>query len=157
MNLVEMLTPDRICLNLPGNDKRQVIEALLDLACDTGKVADRQKALDCVLQREARMSTGMEFGVAIPHGKTDAVEDMLAFLAVKPEGVDFDALDGSRSQIFLFTLSPLNRRGPHVQFLTGVSRILTNENLRERLIAAGTPQEAVDILLSGVTPVQRTE
>lgn len=150
MNLVEILTPDRICLNLPGSDKREVIESLLDLACATGKVADRELALDSVLQREDRMSTGMEYGVAIPHGKTETVEEMIAFLALKPEGVDFDALDGSRSKIFLFTLSPMSHRGPHVQFMTGVSRLLIKGDLREQLIAARTPQAACDVLFSGL-------
>ncbi|AFG36423.1 PTS sugar transporter subunit IIA [Spirochaeta africana] len=150
MNLVELLTPDRVCLNLPGNNKQEIIQSLLDLACATGKVSDKDAALHSVLQRESRMSTGMEFGVAIPHGKTDAVAELLAFLALKPEGVDFDALDGSRSRIFLFTLSPLARKGPHVQFLTDVSRLLTRAELREQLLTAETPQQAVDILLSGL-------
>lgn len=147
MNLVDVLTPDRVCLDLPGSSKREVIEALVDLACATGKVADRDAALASVLQREERMSTGMEFGVAIPHGKTDAVDEMLAFLAVKPGGVDFSALDGSQTTIFLFTLSPLNRRGPHVQFLTDVSRILTNAELRNALLAVPDARSAVDLLL----------
>ncbi|MFW5800912.1 MAG: PTS sugar transporter subunit IIA [Spirochaeta sp.] len=150
MNLVELLTPDRVCLNLPGTNKREVINALMDIAYATGKVSNRETALQSVLQRESRMSTGMEFGVAIPHGKTDVVDELLAFLALKPEGVDFDALDGSRSYIFLFTLSPLNRKGPHVQFLTDVSRLLTSEDLRSRLIASQTSEDAVRILLSGI-------
>ncbi|MFW6364241.1 MAG: PTS sugar transporter subunit IIA [Spirochaeta sp.] len=150
MNLVELLTPDRVCLNLPGTNKREVIDALMDIAYATGKVSNRETALQSVLQRESRMSTGMEFGVAIPHGKTDVVDELLAFLALKPEGVDFDALDGSRSYIFLFTLSPLNRKGPHVQFLTDVSRLLTSEDLRSRLIASQTSEDAVRILLSGI-------
>ena len=137
-------------MNLPGTNKQEVIQALLDIAYATGKVSDRDAALQSVLQRESRMSTGMEFGVAIPHGKTDAVDELLACMALKPEGVDFDALDGSRSRIFLFTLSPLSRKGPHVQFLTDVSRLLTRAQLREELLEAESAERVVEILLSGV-------
>ncbi|GAB6088913.1 PTS sugar transporter subunit IIA [Spirochaeta dissipatitropha] len=147
MNLADILTPERVCLNLSGSTKQEVIESLVDLAMATGEVKDRDAALSSVLQREERMSTGMELGVAIPHGKTEAVDSLIAFLALKPEGIDFDALDGSISRIFLFTLSPLDRRGPHIKFLTEVSRLLTNAEMREALLSAADPLEAVNILL----------
>ena len=90
------------------------------------------------LERESKMSTGIQQGIAIPHGKTDAVDELLACVGIVKDGVDFEALDGISSKIFIMTLSPLTRTGPHVQFLAEISRVLTNEEMRIKLINAGS-------------------
>lgn len=141
MNVKKQLTTDLIELNLPGNSKREVIEAMIDLAMKSGKIRDRQAALDAVLEREAKMSTGIQFGVAIPHGKSDTVDELVACVGLKPEGVDFEALDGIPSTIFIMTISPVNRTGPHVQFLAEISRILKSEENRKAILASRTPAE----------------
>ncbi len=108
MDVKRILTPAQIALDLPGETKDQIIAAMVDLAMTTGKVADRQAAMQAVLEREAKMSTGMHLGVAIPHGKSDAVQELVACIGLKPDGVDFQSLDGKPSRIFVMTISPLS-------------------------------------------------
>jgi PTS system nitrogen regulatory IIA component len=141
MNVKKQLKTDLISLNLPGGSKREIIEAMIDLAMKSGKIRDRQAALDSVLAREAKMSTGIQFGVAIPHGKSDTVDELVACVGLKPEGVDFEALDGIPSNIFIMTISPVNRTGPHVQFLAEISKILKSEESRKAILASKSPAE----------------
>ena len=147
MNLKKILNKDMVCMDLPGTSKQEVIEALLDVIIKSGKVKDRNAALRCILDREEKMSTGVQEGIAIPHGKSEAVDELLACVAIKKEGVDFQALDGKMSRIFIMTLSPENKIGPHVQFLAEISRILKHKETREKMMSAGSEDELLELLL----------
>ena len=147
MNLKKVMNEDVIALDLKGSTKEEVISALLDILMNTGRVKDRDKAMACLLEREAKMSTGMQNGVAIPHGKTDAVDELIACVAVKKEAIDFQSLDGNPSRIFIMTLSPLYRTGPHIQFLAEIGKLLKESECREKIIQAGSKKEILDILI----------
>ena len=149
MNPRKVLTPATITVALKSDTKEGVIEELVDLLMAAGKIKDqkdRQTALKIVLEREKKMSTGMQNGIAIPHGKTDAVEALAAAIGLKKEGVDFQALDGQPSRIFVMTLSPDTRTGPHIQFLAEISRQLSDVGVHDRMLKAKTPEEVMDIL-----------
>lgn len=143
MNIKKLLTEDLIELHLTGSTKEEVIEAMVDLAMKSGKIQDRQAALEAVLDREKKMSTGIQAGVAIPHGKSETVKELVACVGIKPEGVDFAALDGEPSRIFIMTISPLNRTGPHVQFLAEISKILQSEENRQAILTAKSAAEII--------------
>lgn len=117
---------------------------MLDAA---GKLPDRDAALAAVWQREAKMSTGMRVGVALPHGKTDTVPALATAVALKPEGIDFGTLDGKPARIFVMTISPLSDTGSHIQYLAEIGKLLTLPSLFEGLLAATTKQEMRNILL----------
>jgi PTS system nitrogen regulatory IIA component len=138
-------------MDVRGTTKDEIIEYLVDMLWDTGKVSSREDALRCVREREEKMSTGIQNGIAIPHGKTAAVDQLLACIALKKEGVDFDSLDGEPSRIFIMTLSPVDRSGPHIQFLSEVSQLLQDKEARKSLLAANTPREVLDIVTGGET------
>ncbi len=145
MKRKQLLSPDRVILPLQATTKDEVIEELLDLLMKTGKVKDRDEALTALKEREEKMSTGMEKGVAIPHGKCGCVEELVAAAGIAPEGVEFDALDKKPSYIFIMTLSPKDRSGPHIQFLAEISQLLKHQETREALLAAKSPKEVVEI------------
>ncbi len=147
MNLRKTLTPEVISLGLKAETKEEALEELVDLLMKSGKVSDREAALTAIREREAKMSTGIQHGVAIPHGKSAAVEELVACIAVKPEGIDFAALDGEPSTIFIMTLSPVNRTGPHVQFLAEISQLLQTAEARERILKVQSAEELLSIFL----------
>lgn len=146
MNLKKVLAPDTVWVDLKANTKEGIIDEMIDRLVAAGRVTDRAAVREAILEREAKMSTGMQNGVAIPHGKTDAVEALVAAVGIQKEGMDFGAMDGEPSTIFVMTVSPIKRRGPHMQFLAEVSRILGQAALRERLLAASTHAEVYEIL-----------
>jgi mannitol/fructose-specific phosphotransferase system IIA component (Ntr-type) len=149
MNLKKVLSPETISLNLQGATKEAVIEEMVGLLMNSGKIKDlkdRDVAIKAVMDRERKMSTGMQNGIAIPHGKTDVVNSLVAALGVKREGIEFGALDGKPSIIFVMTISPDNRTGPHIQFLAEVSRHLNDPRIRERILSAVNPDEVIEAL-----------
>ena len=146
MNFKKALSRQAISLDLQGTTKDAVIEELIDLLDQAGKLRDRKAALKAVLDREKKMSTGMQSGVAIPHGKTDSVDALVAAVGLKKEGLDFDSMDGEPSKIFILTVTPANRTGPHIQFLAEISRLLNDESVRKRILNAGSDMELLDIL-----------
>ncbi|HAL93722.1 MAG TPA: PTS sugar transporter subunit IIA [Rectinema sp.] len=147
MDLKEILKPELISLDLKGRNKEEIIRELVDLASNSGKVLDKEETIQSVLEREYRMSTGMKHGIAIPHGKTTAVHELVACVGISKQEVDFDALDRKGCRIFIMTLSPIDKTGPHLQFLAEVGMLFRSEEKRQALLEAKTKEEVVSILL----------
>ncbi len=146
MDLKRVLTEELITTDLKGNTKTEIIDSLIELLSVSGKISDKAKVRECIFDREAKMSTGMETGIAIPHGKTDAVDELVACVGITREGIDFKSLDGLPSRIFIMTVSPAHRTGPHVQFLAEISRVLRDDEHRQKLMAAETPADVYRII-----------
>ncbi len=146
MNLRTVLTPETVNLHLKGTTKREIIEEMLGILTAAGKVRDSEAALNCVLDRERKMSTGMKHGIAIPHGKTDSVDDLVACIGISDNPVDFDSLDQEPCRIFIMTLSPVNKTGPHLQFLAEVSLLFKSAEKRQEILETTDKEEVIRIL-----------
>ncbi|MCL2265338.1 MAG: PTS sugar transporter subunit IIA [Treponema sp.] len=146
MNLKTVITTDSIDLHLKGATKKEIINELLDILHRTGKIHDRDAALAAVMDREEKMSTGMKHGIAIPHGKTATTEDLVACIGVSENPVDFDSLDKQPCRIFIMTLSPVEKTGPHLQFLAEVSLLFKSSEKRDEILKAKTSDEVLEIL-----------
>jgi mannitol/fructose-specific phosphotransferase system IIA component (Ntr-type) len=147
MDLKSVLNRDAVSLHLQGSTKEEIIDELLAVAARSGKILDPATARKAVLERERRMSTGMKHGIAIPHGKTDAVRDLVACIGVSDKAVDFDALDHEPCRIFIMTLSPAEKTGPHLQFLAEVSLLFRSEEKRGAILAADSPEAVLAVLM----------
>lgn len=133
-------------MSLAAETKVDAIRELVGILASAGLVSDASEAERVVMQREAVMSTGMEQGVAIPHGKTDTVDRLVAAVAIKPGGIDFDCADGEPARILIITLSPASRPGPHLRFMAEASRLLHDARVRERVLTAQSRNELVTVL-----------
>jgi PTS system nitrogen regulatory IIA component len=146
MNLKTVITPDTIDLHLRGSTKEEIINELLDILVRTGKIQDREAAFSAVMEREEKMSTGMKHGIAIPHGKSAVIQDLVACIGVSEKPVDFDSLDQEPCRIFIMTLSPVEKTGPHLQFLAEVSLLFKSAEKRAEILEAKSPDEILKIL-----------
>ncbi|MEI6149123.1 MAG: PTS sugar transporter subunit IIA [bacterium] len=146
MNLKKLLSEDTVILELKGTTKDAIIQEMIDLLVARGRIKDREAALKAVMEREQKMSTGMQHGIAIPHGKTDSVDKLVTAMAMKKEGVDFGSMDGKPSTIFIMTISSVSRTGPHIQFLSEISQVLNDPEKRERILLAQSTSEVMEIL-----------
>jgi PTS system nitrogen regulatory IIA component len=146
MNLKTILTTETIELHLKGSNKKEIINELLDVLVRAGKIQDREAALNALMDREEKMSTGMKHGIAIPHGKCAATEDLIACIGISDSPVDFDSLDHKPCRIFIMTLSPVEKTGPHLQFLAEISLLFKSSEKREEILKAKTAEEVQKIL-----------
>ncbi|GHV12994.1 PTS sucrose transporter subunit IIABC [Spirochaetia bacterium] len=151
MNLKTVLTTETISLHLKGASKEEIINELLDILVAANKIQDRGAAYNAVTAREQQMSTGMKHGIAIPHGKSATVHDLVACIGISDNPVDFDALDHEPCRIFIMTLSPVEKTGPHLQFLAEISLLFKSGEKRQEILNA---KSAADVLriLSEVRP-----
>ncbi|MCL2601484.1 MAG: PTS sugar transporter subunit IIA [Treponema sp.] len=146
MNLKTVLTKDTIRLNLKGTTKEEIVNELLDILTVAKKIDDRGAAYTAIMDRERKMSTGMKHGIAIPHGKSPTINNLVACIGVSEAPVDFDSLDHEPCRIFIMTLSPLEKTGPHLQFLAEISLLFKSSEKRREIINASTPEEVLRIL-----------
>lgn len=146
MNLVEMIDSRFIKLDLSDSNKFELIEELLDVAVAQGKISNREQALKDLIEREQYLSTGFENGLAVPHAKTDAVDDMVLVFGLNREGVDFDSLDGKPTHFVFLLLSPMDTSGPHIQTLALLARNFQNEENVEKLKDVTGEKELLEII-----------
>lgn len=136
MLLTDLLTTGRIKIPLQSSSKDDLLRELVDLAARGAEVADRDEVLRAVMDREEVLSTGIGHGVAIPHGKSSSVSELVLVAGVTRGGVDFEALDGKPVHLFFLLVGPESAAGQHVKALSRISRLLRRESFRQRLIDA---------------------
>jgi len=146
MTLLDILSPDSTIVDLKGETKEEIIAELVDSLANSDAITDRDKVLQAVLEREKVMSTGIGDGIAIPHGKSDSVEQLIAALGTQRRGVDFEALDGEPAYVFFLLVSPANVSGPHIKALARISRLLKNDEFKKKLIAAESSTAVIGII-----------
>lgn len=128
---------------LKATTKEDVLAELSDTLVECGAISKEARNSICAAlkEREEKMSTGMQYGIAIPHAKSDLVSSLITMIAISSNGVDFDSLDGDLSTIFVATLSPTADTNSHIKFLAEVSRNLSSKKIREMLLSAKNLQE----------------
>lgn len=145
-SITKYLKEKCISTNLKGTTKDEIIEELTGLLIQSGNVINRQNVINSIKDREKIMSTGLEKGIAFPHAKTDAVSDVSVAIGIKKEGVDFNALDGNPSNIFVLIVSPFSNSGPHMRVMSSFSGALLHLDVKQKLLEAKSPKEIIEIL-----------
>jgi PTS system nitrogen regulatory IIA component len=144
--LTELLTPDRIRVPLEAGDKPGVLRELVSLLAERAG-GDPEEILAAVLERESVLSTGIGYGIAIPHAKASSVRDLALVGGSSPAGVPFDALDGAPVHLFFLLVGPERAAGQHVKALSRVARLVRREAVREALRKAQTPEAFHQVLV----------
>jgi PTS system nitrogen regulatory IIA component len=148
MNFKEALKTSCYCLDIKSDTKEGLIEEMINLMVASGQLpeTERDGALEAVIERERKMSTGMQNGVAVPHGKTPTMTGLATAFGLKKDGIDFASLDGEPSQIFVMTVSSTLKTGPHLQYLAEISKLLSCPSVREAILQAETAEQIIAIL-----------
>ena len=140
MQLTDLLTIDRIRIPLESGTKDGVLRELV--AVITKDLVDEpEEVLRAVREREAVLSTGIGSGVAIPHGKSSMVPELVMAAGRTAAPVEFDALDGQPVQLLFMLVGPETAAGPHIKALSRISRLIRKDSVREQLINAKTAEE----------------
>lgn len=146
MNIMDFLNPKAIAVDLKAKNKKDVIGELTDLLVKTGEIKDKAGIIKILLARESLGSTGIGQGIAIPHGKSGKVKDLIAAFGISKEGVEFESLDGELVYIFFLLVAPVDSAGPHLKALARISRLLKDRFFRETLKNARSKEEIVEVI-----------
>ena len=146
MILTQILQPDCIKVPVESRDKHAVITELVDLLDANGLLLDRDEALEAVLTRERTQSTGTGAGIAIPHGKCNAVKELVIAIGIAHEPIEYNSIDGKPVTILILLVSPADQTGQHIQALATISRLMLNEEFRQKLEKVTSTDEVYELL-----------
>ena len=146
MHLTEILKPECIKLPLEASNKQEAIYELTELLCRHCDIAAVEELKRAVWERELTRTTGIGNGLAIPHGKTPGCPTLCMAVGIPADPIDFGAIDGQPVKLIILLASPVDQTGPHIQALARISQMLTNEQARDGIMAAATPEEAYSLI-----------
>lgn len=133
---------------LKAQEKYEAISELIGILVAGGSLPAelRPHAVEVVTKRERSMSTGMEGGVALPHGSLDGIDRMVAALGVSKAGIPFDSLDGQPCRLLVLMLLPRTNFKGYVSTLAGIAHLLHHPAFRQRLINAPDAAAAIALI-----------
>lgn len=146
MKITEFLDKAGIKVGFKSVEKDDAIAEMVDLLAEVKDIGDKKAIIKTLMERESLGSTGIGQGIAIPHGKTDRVKELVAVLAVSSQGVNFEALDGEQVHILFLLVAPKDSAGPHLKALAQISRILRDSHFCQMLRRAKSPEEVYDLI-----------
>ncbi len=146
MKITDFLDKRGIKLGMEASDKEESLKELVDLLAEVKEIGDKKSIMKTLLEREGLGSTGIGQGIAIPHGKTDRVKELVAVLGISRKGVNFEALDGEAVYIFFLLVAPKDSAGPHLKALAQISRILRDSYFCELLKRCKTVDELYELI-----------
>lgn len=145
MKICEILKIDKIIPSMSCKTKEEAINELIDLFKNDDRVKDTESIRISVLEREKIMSTGVGKGFAIPHAKTNSVNEIIAAFGKIDNPIDFQALDDQPVNLVFLLVGKENLVGPHIKLLSRISRMMNIEEFRESLAKATTAQEIYEL------------
>ena len=146
MKISDLLIKDRINLDVKSTNKVDIIKELARLHEKTGVLNDYDGYVKALMAREEQSSTGIGEGIAIPHAKTKFVKKPALAMGRKPEGIDYDSLDGEPATLFFMIAAPDGANNTHIETLARLSQLLLDDDFKESLENAATADEIIEII-----------
>jgi len=148
MDLVDILTKDQILTDLQAADRWQAIDELINNLVTTGKIqAQHRDAIAAVVKkRETSMSTGIGFGIGIPHASTDLIKEVVGALGRSRKGMNFDALDNQPVNLVMLFLVPQGQFQKHLHTLANIAKLLHRAEFRQVLDQAPDAEAMLKVI-----------
>jgi PTS system fructose-specific IIC component len=146
LTLVNLLPPEHICLDLVADEKNEAIKEMAEMLEGSGKILDKRTFLKCLIAREELETTGIGDGVALPHGRTDAVSQIVMAFARSKKGLKYEALDDRPVHLLFLIAAPRSESTKVLKLLAKVSRLLHNADLRQALLRADTKTDVIEFI-----------
>jgi len=146
MKISDFLRKDRVVLDFqPSPTKEETIRKLGEMVKDAPEIADYDQYLADVYERENLGTTGIGFGLALPHARTDAVKQILILIVRVDEGVDFKSLDGEPVKLIFLMGTPKTEVQNYLKVLSNLTRLLKKELFRTALLEAQSAEEIIEV------------
>jgi mannitol/fructose-specific phosphotransferase system IIA component (Ntr-type) len=156
MTLGSLLSVDQIVPEMKATERWAAIVELIDLLVQKNRVrpSDRDSILAALRQREETMSTGIGFGIAIPHASSNCVNEVIAAFGRSSTGIEFDSLDNSPVRFIVLFVVPKDQFQVHLRTLAAIAKFLNDKSVREQLARADSSEEILNIFDNKVTRSQ---
>ena len=150
MELADFLTKEQVVTDLKASDRWEAIEELVGLLVDSGQIKPdhREAIVSIVKKRETSMSTGIGFGIGIPHASTDLIDNVTGAFGRSKDGVNFDALDNQPVNLVMLFLVPQGQFQKHLHTLAKIAKMLHKKEFRKSLEDAEDAAEMYQIIRS---------
>ena len=147
MSLASLLTAEQIVPQMTAKERWPAIVELIDVLVSLGRIqpGDRESILASLKQREETMSTGIGFGIAIPHASSDRISEVVAAFGRSAEGIEFDALDNAPVRFVVLFIVPKDQFQTHLRTLASIAKFLNDRGTRESLANAKSAEEILAI------------
>ncbi|MFP4287410.1 MAG: PTS sugar transporter subunit IIA [Candidatus Izemoplasmataceae bacterium] len=153
MKVNELIKEELVLMHLNASTKVEVIKELAMALKDEDRINDLDEFVKAVMDRESLSSTGVGYGIAIPHAKTKAVKVPSLVFGRHEKGIDYDSLDGEPSDLFFLIAAPLGGENLHLQTLAKLSRKLMDETFRDSLRSASS----IESILKTIQKIDKEE
>ncbi|MBT8807918.1 PTS fructose transporter subunit IIABC [Lactobacillus delbrueckii subsp. bulgaricus] len=145
MRIKDILSPESMIMDLQATTKDEAINEMADLEVATGIVNNKEKFVESIWAREKESTTGIGGGIAMPHARNEYINKARVLFAKSEKGVDYDSLDQQPVHLFFMITAPAGADNTHLQALAKLSSLLINPDLVEKLKAAKTADEVIDL------------
>jgi len=146
MILQDVLLPEFIKVDLEAEDKDEAFEELVDHYCQADNSGAYDDILEAIVTREAKMSTGIHKGIAVPHGKTSAVDTMRGVLGISRKGVQYDSMDGEPVYLLFMIISPMEDSERYLRMLKHLAELMEIPQFQTELQVQRDPQSAFKVI-----------
>ncbi|MBO7390932.1 MAG: PTS sugar transporter subunit IIA [Treponema sp.] len=148
MTLASILSVDQIITQMDSKNRWDVIDELIQKLVDCGKITAEKapQIVEAVKKRESSMSTGVGFGVGLPHASTQLIDDVIGVFGRSSDGVNFDALDNQPVKFVVLFLVPQGQFQKHLQTLGNIARLLHRKDMRQAIEEAKTAEEIFNVI-----------
>ena len=146
MILQDVLLPEFIKVDMEAEDRDEAFEELVVYFCQADKSDAHDDILDAIISREAKMSTGVRKGIAVPHGKTSAVDTLRGVLGISQKGIQYDSLDGEPVYLLFMIISPLEDSEKYLRLLKHLAELMEIPQFQVELQAQNDPQNAFKVI-----------
>ena len=148
MNLGEIIRKEAIIPELKSVDKISVLAELVQPLTEINPELDQEEVIKVLLERERLGSTGIGEGIAIPHGKTDQVNELMISFGRSINGVEFESIDGQPANFFFLLLAPEKSTGEHLKALAKFSRVLKSPSFRDNILQAADRKQIHEMIVT---------
>ena len=146
MKITELMDKALIVPSLNSKTKKEVLKELVECVAKKEPEIDNSELLRVLLEREELGSTGIDNGIAIPHGKIKKIEKLIVAFGRSLEGLDFQSMDGKPTHIIFLLIAPENSAGIHLKALARISRLLKETTFRKNIMEAASAADIYDII-----------
>ena len=141
MKILDVLKKESIISDLKAMDKRGVLEEMVRDVASKSEGLDKERLLEVILEREKLGSTGIGYGVAIPHGKLKSLSHLVVTFGRSVTGIDYQSLDNKPAHLFFLILAPEDSTAAHLKILARISKLLKDPSFRKKLLTASSSDD----------------